>query len=93
MKWLAAWITFSCVVVPVWALLCARLREAKRWTVYTGNRSVETMPRWPARESGFELIFAAVPLRAGVVCESREKAYLCKPGGVISHYRQLVLSD
>jgi hypothetical protein len=45
MKWLAAWVTFSCVVVPVWALLCARLREVKRWTVYTGNRSVETQTR------------------------------------------------
>jgi len=26
MKWLAAWVTFSCVAVPVWACACARLK-------------------------------------------------------------------
>ena len=45
MKLLAAWVTFSCIGVPVWALLSARLREAKRWTVYTGNRLVESQTR------------------------------------------------
>lgn len=42
MKWFAAWITFSCVVVPVCALAFARLREAKRWTVYPGNSAAES---------------------------------------------------
>jgi hypothetical protein len=30
MKWLVAWLTFSCVVVPVYASACGRLREARR---------------------------------------------------------------
>jgi hypothetical protein len=29
MRWILAWLTFSCVIVPVSALVCAYLREAK----------------------------------------------------------------
>lgn len=29
MIWLISWITVSCVAVPIWALVCANLREAK----------------------------------------------------------------
>jgi hypothetical protein len=51
MKWLAVWVTFSCVVVPVWASLGARFREAKRWTVYDGNRLAESS-LWLVGRSG-----------------------------------------
>ena len=30
MKWLATWVTFSCVVVPAFASVCAWLRERTR---------------------------------------------------------------
>jgi len=34
MKWLAVWLTFSCIGVPFLAYVCARLREANRGQDY-----------------------------------------------------------
>jgi hypothetical protein len=50
MKWLAAWVTFSCLVVPALAYACARLR-AKRGRDY-GTAELTEVRRQSRSEDG-----------------------------------------
>jgi hypothetical protein len=67
MKWLAAWVTFSCVVVPVWAALCARFREAKRWTVHDGNRLAQSSLWLVGRPASLAYRTTSLPTRLRIV--------------------------
>lgn len=49
MKLLAAWFTFSCLIVPVWATVRGHLIDAKRWTIYAGDRQTAHSLSRPAR--------------------------------------------